>query len=356
MRQYSNYKLEDFLLDDDFRDSVTNPSAESEAYWQNVKQQTGHGPLMSQARKIIRVLVRDGENLSDQELEYELNRIIQTTQRSARNRWLWPSRFAAAASVLIAMGLGWQLYDKASKPESVRSYQQYIASADVPLQEINNHTSKPKHIILPDGSSARLMPSSSISYSKPFIKNHKREIYMQGEIFFNVQKDISNPFIVYANGLLTKVVGTSFLVKTLDQEVQVSVSSGQVTVLPIKHRDSQHVKNTELLLNPNQEALFSTKDNLISKSIVEVPAAVQKAPAVDLRAEEYPVTEEFSLLEKTYGIPIVFDNKALSQCLLRADFTTESFFEKLDVICKTIGATYEVKDGQVIISSPGCSN
>jgi transmembrane sensor len=356
MKHYTNYKLEDFLLDDDFREWVMNPNPANEAHWHKVRQETEHGALMAQARGIIRVLINDSEGLSAQELEHELSRIVHTTQQSAKQRRLWPFRFAAAAAALIILGMGWHFYNSTNEPQSVRRYQQYMASADAQLQEINNHTSTPRHATLPDGSKVRLMPASSISYSKPFVKNHKREVYMQGEVFFHVQKDTSNPFLVYANGLLTKVVGTSFLVKTIDQEVQVSVSSGRVTVLPIKDRDSQKIKNTELLLSPNQQALFSTKDNLISKSIVDMPVEIEKASTAELGVEEYPVTEVFSLLEQTYGIPIVFDKDVLSECMLRADFTTETFFTKLDVICRTIGAAYEVKDGQIIVSSAGCSN
>jgi transmembrane sensor len=356
MKNYTNYKLEDFLLDEDFLAWVVNPSQEDDAHWNNVMQQTGQGPLMRRAHEIIRVLVKDNEGLAAHELEFELSRIAQSTRQPEKRLWLWPFKIAAAAAVFITFGLGWHFYSNSIESESFRTYQQYVASAGDLAQEISNKTASPKHVILPDGSKVRLMPASSISYHKPFIKDRKREVYMRGEVFFEVQKDAGNPFLVYANGLLTKVVGTSFLVKTIDQEVHVSVSSGRVTVLPIKDQDSQKIKNTELLLNPNQQALFSTKDNLISKSIVEMPIEIQKAPIPHLAGEEYPVTEIFPLLEQTYGIPILFDKEVLSQCYLRADFTVETFFTKLDVICMTIGASYEVKDGQIIIASAGCKN
>ena len=70
--------------------------------------------------------------------------------------------------------------------------------------------------------------------------------------------------------------------------------------------------------------------------------------------EDMPVEQVFSQLSKAYGISIVYDNELLHMCTVTADLKGETFYHKLDLICRAIGAAYEVIDGQVIIQSGGC--
>ena len=51
----------------------------------------------------------------------------------------------------------------------------------------------------------------------------------------------------------------------------------------------------------------------------------------------------------------MYDVDLLSKCTVTADLRNEPFFRKLDLICKAIGATYEVIDGQVVIITKGCN-
>ena len=62
----------------------------------------------------------------------------------------------------------------------------------------------------------------------------------------------------------------------------------------------------------------------------------------------------FDQLGKNYGVTIVFDNELLKKCTITADLRTVPFYEKLDLICKAIGASYEEIDGQVVIQTNGC--
>ena len=360
MKDYHNYTLEDFLLDDQFRTWVIGQDHAGDEIWNEIAI---HYPekvaLMYQAKEIIVSLLGNSAGLTTPELENEVNRIMQTTGKkkiAARSRPLFPFKwFSAAASVILCAAIGWKITSDINQPQSLKAYSQYVSRIDEPLHEVINETDLPKKITLPDGSVVRLTPSSRISYANTFIQNHKREVYLTGEAFFDVEKDVKNPFFVYANGLLTRVVGTSFLIRAIDSDVEVLVSSGRVTVVPIRDIANQEKKNTELLLTPNQQALFSTKDNLISKSIVETPVEIIKPESEpDLIFDNRPIGEVFSILEKAYGIPIIYDEAVMRHCFLRVTLSNETFFSKLDIVCKTVGASYQVRDGQIIISSEGC--
>jgi len=50
----------------------------------------------------------------------------------------------------------------------------------------------------------------------------------------------------------------------------------------------------------------------------------------------------------------VYDNALLSKCTVTADLRNETFYKQLELICKAIGAEYEIIEGQVVIQSNGC--
>ena len=72
--------------------------------------------------------------------------------------------------------------------------------------------------------------------------------------------------------------------------------------------------------------------------------------------EEEPIEAVFKQLSTSYQINIVYDSELLKKCTISttANFRNESFYQKLDLICKAIGASYEIIDGQIIIQSNGC--
>jgi transmembrane sensor len=45
----------------------------------------------------------------------------------------------------------------------------------------------------------------------------------------------------------------------------------------------------------------------------------------------------------------------LKDCQLTASLTDEPLFQKLDVIVQSIDASYEVVEGQIVISANGCT-
>src|SRR5688572_28966306 len=108
---------------------------------------------------------------------------------------------------------------------------------------------------LPDGSNVTLQPNSNIKFSTLFNVSI-REIQLEGEGFFDVIPNKDKPFIVYANDITTRVLGTSFTVRSFseDKQVTVVVKTGKVSVLT---RSSATPSVTEeTILTPNQEIVY----------------------------------------------------------------------------------------------------
>ncbi len=98
------------------------------------------------------------------------------------------------------------------------------------MQEVENTSGSVQKVALADGSVVSLEPGSTLRYPEHF--GTQREVYLTGEAFFNVFRDEKHPFLVYAEDVVTRVLGTSFRVKAYGQgkEVRVAVTSGKVSV------------------------------------------------------------------------------------------------------------------------------
>jgi transmembrane sensor len=209
---------------------------------------------------------------------------------------------------------------------------------------------------LADGSRVSLQPGSEIRYLSGQFSDI-REVKLIGEAFFEVKKDKEHPFLVYTGGLVTKVLGTSFNVSARKdvKEIIVSVKTGKVSVFTQrKHKEQKEVKE-EVILTPNQKAIYDTFSDKVVKGLVKGPEKVKTEPAAKIRFTNVSVLEIFQILEDSYGIEIRLDHGNLSACTVTTTLANESLFEKLDIICQAIGADYKVVNASVIIEGKGCN-
>ncbi|MFY0650730.1 MAG: FecR family protein [Cyclobacteriaceae bacterium] len=119
-------------------------------------------------------------------------------------------------------------------------------------------------IRLPDGSQVKLNAESSISYPEIF-SDSIREIHLNGEAFFEVEKDTTKPFIIHSDNIKTIVKGTSFNINaySVNHDIEVAVESGIVEVV------NKHNLSNRVLLNKHEAVAFSKESstlNLVSYS------------------------------------------------------------------------------------------
>jgi transmembrane sensor len=222
--------------------------------------------------------------------------------------------------------------------------------------DIRNLTEKEKEVRLEDGTVVVLKKSSSIRYDKSF-NQQRREVILTGDAFFKVAHNPQKPFLVLANGLVTKVLGTSFRVRAsqADKEVTVAVKSGKVTVYPGRTLYAIDPETRGMVLTPNQQISYDAEEETMIRSLVEKPTLLIPARSLNgFTFRSTPVSAILEALERAYGVDMVYDESVLASCKLTTSLTSETLFEKLDILCEAIGATYKVVDAQVLIESPGC--
>jgi hypothetical protein len=66
------------------------------------------------------------------------------------------------------------------------------------------------------------------------------------------------------------------------------------------------------------------------------------------------VIKLFQVLERNYGVPINYDEDILSGCILTTSMTDEGLYQRIEIICKAIGAEYTLTESSIEIQSKGC--
>lgn len=330
MTDATNYQP--LLEDPRFRAWVFDGS--DDAYWQ---QWVADDPSRQEARNLARAVLTALEGnpvpVSDQYVEKKVGQALANAKHREslhvdvsdnpirllrgymfEKRMMW----AVAATVLLLLGVGWVFQQGGIKKQHGGIYFEQTARAKMKgeLVEVFNGQSQPRLVSLPDGSSIVLQPHSRISYTLAF-SGSKREVYLVGEAFFEIAKDAEKPFFVYANELVTKVLGTSFSVRAYADSatVDVAVKSGKVSVFAQTDKDVSILKGsrelTGMVLLPNQQAIFQRSEVRLMRNLVPTPALLA-TPIENQNFEftETPLSQVFATFEKAYGVDIVYNEGA----------------------------------------------
>ena len=284
-------------------------------------------------------------------IEEKLWSTINPRPTSPKRHWLLSAAVLVPVLVTIALYFTHQ--------GSTRSHpgQDKVASS-LETKRYQNKGSGPLNISLADGSTVSLQPMSQLTLGENFGAT-SREVHLVGEGFFIVSRDEARPFMVYANEVVTRVLGTSFNVRAYedDKEVTVAVKSGKVSVFANKNRSSVTVtESPEVILTPNQQMVYHRVREVISKQLVEKPEIVlPESDLFTMQFENEEVSRILDVLQRNYGVEIRFDRDVLDNCKLTTSMSDEGLYERIAVICKAIGASYSIDDQAVItIKSNGC--
>jgi len=222
-------------------------------------------------------------------------------------------------------------------------------------KHIANDDQVAQRYTLPDGSHVTLEPHSSMKFSSLF-NVLVREVHLEGEGFFEVTNCKGTPFLVYANEVTTKVLGTSFTIRAFrqDKKVTVAVKTGRVSVYtkPAEAPD----KTEEIILTPNQEVIYDRAEKVVAKRIVEKPEPIISVEEIErMRFEEAPLKEILEAIEKIYGVDIEYDEEQFASCMLTTSVSSGGLYNRMDIITSAIGAEYELNEERIVVKGTGCN-
>jgi transmembrane sensor len=360
----NNYsQIQDFLNDDSFVKYVL--FGEDNNKWEQYRRVNSEkSTIFDQSKKLIEE-IRSIE-MSENE-EVDAKKIWQKMKLTIGERYenkvvkviLWEKLILKiAASISILFGIGYFIYYNQTKEQL--TFQMLVANLEnkeIIQIEKNNDGTSPLKINLEDGSIVTLEKNSKLSYPTHFQKD-KRMVILEGEALFEIAKNPEKPFYVYANEIVTKVLGTSFSVKATEngKDIIVKVISGKVSVYNQRKINFKDPESNALILLPNQKAIFSRDDKLINKQLVDVPLPVKDnlQQSLPIEFDEASVNQVLEVIQKLYKVKIIYNEEELANCLITTRLQNESLYDQLDLICKIIGGTYKEIDAQIVLESKGC--
>lgn len=358
---YSNFEISDFASDPHFLRWVLDNDPEATLFWETYALNDPEIRLkIDQARALLLNLRRAEQTFHSPAQIENIWSNIQEKISQPRERFFSPiMKWAASVSILLVLSAAWYVSSTNHFSDDDGTSKVVALKSDF-IEEVNT-TGSVIRVHLSDGSVVTLENNSRLRYFKDHTSRQFREVYLTGEAFFDIAKNPQQPFLVYANNVVTKVLGTSFRVKAFDDDknVMVSVKTGKVSVYSEKNqkkkRNPVESEVNGVVLIPNQQVLYEYTDDSFNKTLIESPEIVKEtALQYNTKFENAPVPEVLNILGEAYGVEIIFDEEVMKNCYLTVPLGDEPLFEKLKIVCRTIGASYELIDAKIVVSSKGC--
>jgi len=348
---YTNYEVEDFLHDDFFIDWVLKDQPEQQVFWEQwLVENPDRKKVIDQARAII-LSIRVNP-LKDELTDVEVNSIVTNIQQQAleqnesaviRPRFYQTAWFRVAATVVLVASAGFLFFKNNNR-------QAHPSQSD-PFLQVVNHTPNSKLVQMNDGSLAVLKPGSRLRYLRSF--HDKREVFLDGEAFFEVHKNPQMPFLVHSHDMVVRVLGTSFTVRSThnNQGFKVVVNTGRVLVYNQKATTKAGKHQYEVILTPNEQVTYAEKQLSFKKETLTVPLSLSKEIAQkEFTFDNAPLSAVIDRINKDYDVNIEYDKAKLGNISLTVSISDRPLDEKVKLICKAINATCEFIDGRIIIN------
>ena len=174
--------------------------------------------------------------------------------------------------------------------------------SDVRIEEPVFHTVKVPiageyHFTLPDGTKVWINSDSELTFPVAF-SGSNREVFVKGEAYFEVEHDAVHPFIVHANDVAIRVVGTKFNIAAYedDQRVVTTLTQGAVNI---------EFAGKSAKLIPGRQAIADLQQQTISRRQVEVGMDVSWIKGI-FEYENMPLSEIAVQLSRWYDVNFIF--------------------------------------------------
>ncbi len=391
LNKYSCFHLEDFIVDEYFFSLAKRVHEKEcvEEWLRFLEENPDKKAEIEEAYLLINGIHIRQKELSDEKIQDQWLR-LEKSIRSRKNRKVFYSLLAAATAACLVLFFSMRLYqhkesgfsnknkkDKLSlldelRPESndvqviIGRSEAIIIEEDACIQQkedgsviINDEkkvqgnakvvtedvqvvvpNGKRSSLTLMDGTRVWINSGTKLIYPSRF-SDKVREIFIDGEIYLDVARNESLPFVVHTSGMDIRVLGTSFNVTSYKEDAfaNVVLVSGSVEILTDDKASTS--------LKPND--CFHLENGLKSVKKVDIYNYTCWKDGV-MKLEETPLNEIFNRLSRHYNIRIEYA-KAYSGIRYKGKLSLDGTLEDvLDNIILTEPFAYEKKNNEIIIN------
>mgnify|MGYP000170709962 CR=1 FL=1 len=246
-----------------------------------------------------------------------------------------------------------QLIDKNGNVLGQQSGNQLVYNSDVKNDVLVYNTltvpyGKQFELQLSDGTNVHLNAGTSLKYPVKFVKGKNREVFLNGEAFFNVAKEVNHPFIVSANEIDVRVLGTQFNISSYPEDNHIStvLIEGAVNIYKSGEHFNQEAGTN---LQPGFKATWKkgVKQITVEETDTKMYTAWIDGKIIFRRA---PFENILKKLERHYNVVIVNNNDSLNKVKFGASFDTETIERVFEILNENYNIDYRIEDNKIIIN------
>lgn len=258
----------------------------------------------------------------------------------------------------------------------------YLNKKDVAIEndkhfnEITVKLGTKTKVQLPDGSHVWVNSDSKLTYAETFT-GPTRDIYLEGEAYFDVVKDAKHPFIVHTSGIDIRVLGTAFNVKAYKAEptIEATLVHGLIEVTKTNQPEA-----SKILLHPHEKLIFDKKaneqsvikpgmnaaesaiaqDRPINPSITITPLSKSLADSAlietswvynRLSFEEEKFEDLAKKIERWFNVEITINNNKIRSYRSTGSFENETVDEALKELQYLVPFNYQINGRNITITN-----
>jgi transmembrane sensor len=188
-----------------------------------------------------------------------------------------------------------------------------------------------------DGTRITLNADSKLKYPARF-GEESREVYLNGEAYFEVVHDAHKPFIVHTEDISTIDIGTKFNVKAFPNEenIIVSLEEGKVEV----STNESGVKKENKVLAPSQQLIYDKEKEASRIDSFDFQKVIGWKDNI-LIFDNEQLSDVLISLERYFGVKFEIADQSFASRPVKANFRNESLWTVTEVIKKATGLTYK---------------
>jgi ferric-dicitrate binding protein FerR (iron transport regulator) len=328
--RYISYTIQDFLDDDAFVKWASGAAAndmETARFWEAFPvAYPAAAENFRQALQFIQAYRTQDLITADDRKAALLSRITATIQEqpviatSGKVKWLRPWMKIAASLLLVAATglLALQLLNR--------------------RQMVATDYGEKRTITLPDHSVVILNANSSLHYADKWDTTTPREVWLEGEAFFDVahiNKDTQHVkphqrFIVHSDGITIEVLGTSFNVKSRRGKTNIGLITGKIKV-----ENSGNSDRPAIVMLPGDYVEYGGK-SLLSNQKLERPEKLKDWTRKEIIFTDAALGEIIETLQDNYGYTVETNNDQIRQLKIEGEINVANVDELLTVISTTL--------------------
>lgn len=338
-KDYSHFTESEFLCDEHFQNWILRPDDANNAFWENwIKQHPEKEDMVRRTKELLQN-IGFKEHWPDEEgmrlaLESALASLEDERRPGLLRRMGGLRKIAAVFAGLCVITIAVYLM---TGRNIVKEYATGYGMVDT--------------VYLPDQSMVVLNGNSKIKYDKKWTGKKAREVWLEGEAFFNVMHlnmdtTMLKPeerFLVHTNDLTVEVLGTTFNVRQRRSSTEVVLLTGKINVI-LKNGQSTR-------LEPGYALRYSASADQLSYTS-RVPENYSSWTSKKLTLINPTADNIIQYLEDNYGKKIILLDKRMGKTVVEGPIDIDNLDDALFILSLVLNVEIIREDSTTLVFKP----